>query len=213
MKMPIKSIIIGALGSAAWLLLGAGNISAQDQPPQGNFDPAQMRQRMLERVREQLEVKDDAEWKAIAERIEKVMQARRSMGGGGGPGGLGFPGGRGGPGGPGGQGFAGGPPPQGGPGGLDSFGPPDGGPPPSPEGLQGRSPGTGGIGRETSPELDALLKALDNKASATEIKAKLADLRAARKKKEAELEKAQDNLREILSARQEAVAVTLGLLK
>ena len=34
-----------------------------------------------------------------------------------------------------------------------------------------------------------------------------------RKKKEAELEQAQDQLREILSARQEAVAVTLGLLK
>jgi hypothetical protein len=30
---------------------------------------------------------------------------------------------------------------------------------------------------------------------------------------EAELEKAQDNLRDILSARQEAVAVPLGLLK
>ena len=56
-------------------------------------------------------------------------------------------------------------------------------------------------------------KALDSKASAAEIKAKLADLRAARKKKEADLEKAQDALRDILSARQEAVAVTLGLLK
>jgi hypothetical protein len=213
MKTPVRSIIMGALGTATWLLLGAGNLSAQDRPPQGNFDPAQMRQRMLERVREQFDVKDDAEWKAIAERIEKVMQARRSAGGGGGSGGLGFPGGRGGPGGPGGQGFAGGPPPPGGPGGPDSFGPPGGAPPPSPEGVQGRPPGAGGFGRETSPELDALRKALDNKASAAEIKAKLADLRAARKKKEAELEKAQDNLREILSARQEAVAVTLGLLK
>lgn len=213
MKTPVKSIIIGALGSAAWLLIGAGNLSAQDRPPQGNFDPAQMRQRMLDRMREQFDVKEDAEWKAIAERIEKVMQARRSVGGGGGPGGFGFPGGRGVPGGPGGQGFAGGPPPQGGPGGPDGFGPPDGGPPPSPEGFQGRPPGPGAFGRETSPELDALRKALDNKASAAEIKAKLADLRAARKKKEAELEKAQDNLREILSARQEAVAVTLGLLK
>jgi hypothetical protein len=79
--------------------------------------------------------------------------------------------------------------------------------------MQGRPPGPGGFGREASPELDALRKALDNKASASEIKAKLTELRAARKTKEAELEKAQDNLREILSARQEAVAVTLGLLK
>src|SRR5512143_3143169 len=36
----IKSVIIGALGSATWLLLGAGNLQAQDPPPQGNFDPA-----------------------------------------------------------------------------------------------------------------------------------------------------------------------------
>jgi hypothetical protein len=41
----------------------------------------------------------------------------------------------------------------------------------------------------------------------------LSELRAARKKQEAELERVQDALREILSARQEAVAVTLGLLK
>ena len=218
MKTPVKSIIIGALGSAAWLLLGAGNLSAQDRPPQGNFDPAQMRQRMLERVREQFDVKDDAEWKAIAERIEKVMQARRNVGGGGGPGGFGFPGGRGGPGGPSGpggtgeQGSPGGPPPQDGQGGPESTqGRPLG------AGGFGNAPGgpggPGGFGRETNPELDVLRKALDSKASAAEIKAKLADLRAARKKMEAELGKAQDDLRDILSARQEAVAVTLGFLK
>ena len=92
---------IGALGSAASLLLGAVNLRAQDGPPPSNFDPAQMRQRALERMREQFGVEDDSEWKAISERLEKVMQARRELGGGGGPGGMGFPGGRGGPGGPG----------------------------------------------------------------------------------------------------------------
>ena len=235
MKTLVKRTIIGALGSATWLLLSAGNLFAQDRPPRGNFNPAQMRQRMLEHMREQFDVKDDAEWKAIAERVEKVMQARRNVGVGGGPGGFGFLGGRGVPGGPGGPGFPGGPPsqdgptgppPQGGPGGPDGFGPPDGALPPSPERAQHRPQGDrgfgnppggpggpGGFGREPSPELEALRKALDSQASAEEIKAKLADLRAARKKKEAELEKAQDNLREILSARQEAVAVTLGLLK
>ena len=235
MKPPVRSIIIGALGSATWLLLSVGNLIAQDRPPQGNFNPAQMRQRMLERMREQFDVKDDAEWKAIAERVEKVMQARPSVGGGGGPGGFGFPGGRDGLGGPGGQGFPAGPPSPGSPGGpplqdglggADSFGPPGGGPPASPEGFQGRPPGAGGFGnassgpggpggfgREANPELDALRKALDSKASAVEIKAKLADLRASRKKKKAKLAKAQDELRDILSARQEAIAVTLGLLK
>jgi hypothetical protein len=218
MKKYFKSITIGALGSVAWLLVGAGSLQAQDRSPQGNFDPAQMRQRMQERMKQQFEVTDDSEWKAISERIEKVMQARRSLGGPGGPGGFGGPGfrggqgGAGGPGGPDTQGGPGGPPQQGGPGGPDSaqdrprgqggFGTTPGG-----------SGGPGGFGRETSPELEALRTAIDNKAPASELKTKLADLRAARKKKEAELEKAQNDLREILSARQEAVAVMLGLLK
>ena len=71
----------------------------------------------------------------------------------------------------------------------------------------------GGFNREANPEMEALRKAIEDKAPASEIKAKLAALRDARKKKEAELEKAQDELRQLLSARQEAVAVTLGLLK
>jgi hypothetical protein len=219
----IKSVIIGALGSATWLFLSAGNLQAQDQPRPGNFDPTQMRQRMLERMREQFGVKDDAEWKTIAERIEKVMQARRTLGGPGGPGGAGFAGGRGGSGGIGGPG---GPAPQGGPGGPDGFGPPDSGPQRAPDAARSGPPGQGGFrnapggmggpggfSREANPELDALRKAIESDASTAEIKAKLAELRAARKKKEGELEKAHDQLREILSARQEAVAVMLGLLK
>jgi hypothetical protein len=239
MRTSFKTLTIGALGSAAYLLLGAGNVQAQDNPPQGNFDPAQMRQRALERMRGQLDVKDDTEWKAVAERLEKVIQARREMGG---PGGMAFAGGRGSPGGPGGfagrggpggqdglppkAGPDGGPPQQGRPRGQGGFGPPDSGPgrgpdgaPPGAAGRGGFRNGPGGFGgpggmpRETSPEMEALRKALDNDAPASEIKAKLADLRAARKKKEADLEKAQSALRELLSARQEAVAVTLGLLQ
>lgn len=217
MRTYIKSFVTGALGTAAWLVVGTGNAQPQDRPQPGNFDPQQMRQRMAERMREQLEVKDDVEWKAISERIDKVMEARRSAGAGGGPGGFGGPGGRGG------QGGSGGPPPEGGQGGPDSFGPPPGDAP----GASGQSSGNaqrsggmrngpggpGGLGREASPELEALRKAIENQAPAAEIKSKLAALRAARKAKEAELEKAQDELRQILSTRQEAVAVTLGLLK
>jgi hypothetical protein len=73
--------------------------------------------------------------------------------------------------------------------------------------------GMGGFGREASPELAALRKAIDDNASSADIKAKLAALRAARKKKEAALDTAQNQLRDILSPRQEAVAVMLGLLK
>ena len=45
-----------------------------------------------------------------------------------------------------------------------------------------------------------------------ELKAKLADLKAARKKKQAELEQAQGELRQILTVHQEATAITFGLL-
>lgn len=58
-----------------------------------------------------------------------------------------------------------------------------------------------------------LQKALDDKARAEEVKAKLAKVREARKAKEAALEKAQEELRKSLSPRQEAGAVLVGLLR
>src|SRR5213083_1071825 len=82
-----------ALASVAVLVSsGTGNLLAQEQqrPGRGNFDPEQMRQRMMERYREQLEVKGDDEWKVVSERINKVVDARREIGFGGGPGGFGF---------------------------------------------------------------------------------------------------------------------------
>lgn len=150
----------------------------------GNWDPEQMRQRMMERFREQLGVKDDAEWSLIEARIKKINDSRSGMGRGfggfGGPGGPG--GGPGGPGGPGGQGGQG--------------------------GRQGR----GGFG-QPNPDAEALQTALDSGASADDIKAKLATYRASAKQKEAQLEKAQDELRQLLSVKQEARAVLMGLLK
>jgi hypothetical protein len=181
--------MLALAGAAVLMNLGAANLMGQDQPRQGrgNFDPEQMRQRMMERYREQLEVKGDDEWKVLSERITKVMDARREVGFGGGPGGFGF--GRGGrP-----------------PGGADNN-PPAGG------NDQGARRGPRGFG-EPSPEADALQKAIDSKASAEELKTKLAKLREARKEKEASLEKAQEELRKVLSVRQEAAAVLAGLLK
>ena len=170
------------LGMAALLGLSAGSALAQQEGERrqrggdrGNFDPAEMQKRMMDRYREQLEVKSDDEWKVIEPRVTKVMEARRdaSMGGGFGRGGRGGP-----PGGGGGD--------QGG----------------------GRSP----FGGEPSPEADALKKAVDAKAPAEEIKAKLAKFREAKKAKEAVLAKAQDELKKVLSLRQEATAVMSGLL-
>ena len=147
----------------------------------GNWDPEQMRQRMMERVREQLAVKDDAEWSVIESRIKKINDSRSGMGRGfGGPGG--------GPGGPGGQGAPGG------------------------QGGQGGRQGRGGFG-QPNPDAEVLQTALDSGASADDIKVKLTAYRAAAKVKEGQLEKAQDELRQLLSVKQEARAVLLGLLK
>ena len=64
-----------------------------------------------------------------------------------------------------------------------------------------------------SAEEQALEKAIEAKAPADEIKTKLAALRESRKKKEAALESAQDELRKALSPRQEASAVLARLLR
>lgn len=174
------------LACAAVSLCWASNLQAQQGQGRGNFDPEQMRQRMMERYRESLEIKSDDEWKAIEPRITKVMDARREVGfpGGFGRGGFGGGGRRGG------DGAAGG----GGGGGNDG----------------GRARG---FGPEPSPEAEALQKAIEAKASSDDIKAKLAKYRESRKTKEANLVKAQDDLRKVLTVRQEASAVLMGLLQ
>jgi len=151
----------------------------------GNFDPAQMQQRMMEYYREQMEVKSDDEWKIIETRIEKVNEARRQVGGGiGGFGGFGR-GGR----------------------------PPGGGDNAQAGNDQGGRRGRGGFGGEPNPQVEALRKGIESKASAEELKSLMAKVREARKENEAKLEKAQDELRKVLSVRQEAVAMANGLLR
>src|SRR5579859_7591404 len=192
---------IRVLGMASGLFLGTAKLPAQDGPPPGNFDPAQMRQRMMERLRNAFDVKDDSEWNAISERITKVLDARRAARGPGGPGGFGGPGG----------------PPRGanrraandaGPGDGSGPGPADSGPGSGPQGEFRGSPGgpggPGGFNAEPSPEVQALRKAIEAKAPTSELKTKLAEFKASRQKKQAELEKAQDELRQILSVQQEA---------
>lgn len=194
--MKIVSKLVTVTGLAMTLLLGASNLVAQDAAATdqgggrrnrgqggqggGNFNPEQMRQRMMDRYREQFGIKDDAEWKIISERIEKVSIARREVGARGGFGGFGGRGG--GQGGPGGQGA------------------PAGG-------------GRGAFGGEPSPEAQALQAAIENNASADDIKAKLAKYRDSQKEKETNLAKAQEDLRKVLTGKQEAAAVLAGLLK
>ena len=177
MKYTFRNIIV-----AAALVSCSTAIQAQDgQNRRQGRDPEEMRQRMNERMREQFGVTDDAEWKAIEGKIQKVNEARRAVGGGMGFGAMAFAGRR--------DAAAGG------------------------GGEGGNRRNFGGFGGEPSPEVAELRKAVDAKASGDELKAKLAKVREARKASEAKLETAQEDLRKILTVRQEAVAVMMGLLK
>ncbi len=189
------------------LAFGLSALNSLAQPgPGGNFDPAEFRQRQMDRYREVLAVTSDDEWNAIQPRIEKILTARRELASGG----MRMMGGFGG-GGPGGpraarlnSGGAGGGPDNG------AGGPPPGGPG---FGGPGRGPGGPGFGAAPSPEAEALQKAIDGQASNDEIKAKLATLRQARQAKQAKLEQAQTDLKKVLSVKQEAAAVLAGLVQ
>ena len=166
---------------------GGGRRGGQGGGPggPGNFDPAQMRQRMAERMKEQLGV-DDQAWKVMEPRLMKVMELNRqaSAGGRGMMFGMFGRGGRG----PGGD--------QGGP--------------------QGDRRGRGPQGEQTALEkaMTQLRTTLENQsASPEEIKTQLTAVRQAREKAKQELAVAQQDLKKILTLRQEAMLVEMGMLE
>jgi hypothetical protein len=63
-----------------------------------------------------------------------------------------------------------------------------------------------------NPEADAVQKAIDSKAATAELKTALGKYYDSRKVKQADLEKAQADLRKVLTPRQEAIAAMSGLL-
>jgi len=151
----------------------------------GNFDPAQMRQRMEDRLKQQMNATDD-EWKVIQPKLDVVLEKQRDAGGGM----FGMMGGRGGRGGRGGG--------QGGPGG-DAAG--------------GAAPADNTPQTPTAQAAKALRDTLaDTNASADDIKAKLQAFRDAKAKAKEELAAAQKDLQSVLTQRQEAVLVVNGLL-
>ena len=178
--------LVTVAGVVLATFFGAAHLAAQNQqqprPGRGNLDPAQFRQNMLDDARGRLEVKSDDEWKVIQPLIEKVVDARREVGFGGG--------------------FVRGPRRGGGNNNNDaqSSGNNQGGG----RGFRGGGPG---------PEAEDLQKAIDANASKDELKAKLAKFREARKEKEAKLASAQEELKKVLSVKQEAAAVLIGLLQ
>jgi len=71
----------------------------------------------------------------------------------------------------------------------------------------------GGFGGTPSPETEALQKAIDDNAPAAQIKDLFAKFKAAQKAKQAKLLTAQENLRKVLTPKQEAQATLAGLLE
>lgn len=135
----------------------------------GKTSPIEAESRTLAKLRERLEVADDAEWTVISERILKVEEARRN---------LWTPGASG-----------------------------RGAPP-----LTAKPKRSSKAGPSAHPEQDALRSALADKLPDAEIKARLAQAHEAQRQSESRLTKAQADLRGVLTIRQEAVAVTMGLL-
>jgi len=167
--MTRRVLVMMALGCAL-VAPSFARAQAQDNTNQnrrGNFDPAQMRERFMNSIKEQLKADDD-EWKVLSPKIEKLMTAQRDARAGGG-------------------------------------------------GFRGRGGGGGGDNQPTTPVAKAsadLRTALDNKDTpAEDIAKKLAALREARDKARADLAAVQKELKEVLTQRQEAVLVTMGMLE
>src|SRR5512146_608986 len=83
MKRLLSSAVL-ALAAALLVWTPTQTRAQQGGGGRGNFNPEEMRARMMERYREALDVKDDDAWKAIEPRIQKVQEARMAIGFGGG---------------------------------------------------------------------------------------------------------------------------------
>jgi hypothetical protein len=174
-------VMAAAIGGAVWAQDGGGDGNRggdRNERREGRGEgrggsPEEWRQRMAERMKEQLQVNDE-EWGVLEPKIEKVGRAMRDARGGFGMGRRG--GGQGG----GGQGGSGGDQPE------------------------------TEVAKATR-DLRTTLEA--GNASEQDLAAKLTALREARKKAQAELEAARKELQEVLTPRQEAVMVMMGMLE
>jgi hypothetical protein len=144
---------------------------------------------MMDGMKDALEITDDAEWTAIEPKVGKVFDARRELDASRIRGFMGMGRGRRNGGGGGGGGNA-----------------------EENNGGGGQRRNRGGFGGEPSAAVTALQKAVDDKAPAAEIKAKLKIVQDEAKENQAKLVAAQEDLRSVLTPRQEAIATLRGLL-
>jgi hypothetical protein len=178
----LKTVLTLAACVAAFAFVAPNKAAAQPSPEE-------FRQRMMDGLRERLAITNDAEWDAISPKIAKVMDAQRdvmSMRIGGMRGMFG--------------------------GGRQRRNADDNGGGNADNNGGGRRRGGGMFGGEPAASVTALQTALENKAPKEEIKTKLAAVRAESKQKEATLQAAREDLRGVLTSRQEATLVVAGLL-
>jgi len=189
------TVSLGLVVAAAMYLAASGYTYAQDNNQRGRRGGEGMRQggpgggwdpaQMREMMAQRMKGMlgcSDEEWEVIGPRFEKVMELQMRSR----MGGM-----------------------------MGPRGPRRGGSSDSNAGNAGGpgGPGGPGMGRGGSEEAQALQAALADEDSTPEtIKAKLEALRDAKKKQEAELAKARESLREVLSLRQEAQLVLMGTL-
>jgi len=174
--MRTRNVLLGVVVVVVLAALGFDLVFAQQTQPQDRrrrFDPAQMRERYLQRIKETAQIGDE-EWTVLKPRIEKVQTLSRDVGGGGR--GMFF-------------------------------------------GQRRRRRDTGDTDEAAQPQsdvakaLEELQKTLENEAAtAAEIKGKLKTLREAREKAKQELAKAKEAVRELVTVRQEAQLVVMGIL-
>ena len=190
MKMK-STLLIAALALTASTFLAQGQEPKKEDPNRQrggdrNRSPEDFRKMMADRLKTSLKVSDD-EWGVIQPLVDKVMSKQRDAGGsrfGGGGSSRG-------PGGPGGS--------------------PGGGTPPS---SSGSSSDPSRSDRAGSTEREALRLALENESTSPEtLKARLSAIREIRAKATAELAAARDDLKKVLTVRQEATLVSYGILE
>lgn len=77
--------IITVCAAAAALTFSANSVLAQDNGGngggrRGNFDPAQMQQRIMDNIKDSLNFTNDTDWSAVQPLVQKVLDARRDVG-------------------------------------------------------------------------------------------------------------------------------------